>query len=455
MKARRLGLENTRYGDLFVAKRMQKATHIYFVGIGGISMAGLAHMALAQGKCVSGCDREPSEATVALKEAGVTLYPDGTPLPPACDMVVYTLAIEEGHPAIREAKRRGIFLCGRADFLAGLMATYPQRVVVAGAHGKSTTVGMLSHLLTQGGLSPTVSGGAPLSLGGQAWQLGTKDLFLCEGCEYKGSFLSLSPTLGVVTNLELDHPDCYPTLSHMKEAFADFFRRCDTLILGGDSEHLMDIAPKGAVTYGFSQRCQMRGILIGRAMQVWEGENLLGTLTLKLTGAYNYLNALGALCAGRHLGLTFAQMRDALSNFSGIGRRMEYKGQVKGARVYLDYAHHPTEIREAVNAMKEQGGRVFVIYQPHTYTRTYLLWKDFVAALRLPHQTVLVDIYPAREAPLEGVTSYALAKEAGVPYASSFEEAVHQVLPALQRGDTLLLMGAGDVPKALTFLPLK
>lgn len=431
---------------------LHSAKNIYFVGIGGVSMSGLAHMTLHNGKNVWGCDRQTSVVTQALAQSGAHILEDGTPLPPACDLLVYSLAIPQDHPALLDAKRRGIPLISRGEYLAFIANQYPTHVAVAGCHGKSTVVGMLAHIFTHAGLSPQVAGGAPLSLSGDCYRIGEGEVFLLEACEYKKSFLSLSPTFAVITNLDFDHPDAYPTFSHVKEAFSSFISQSQQVILCGDCPPLMEIAPKNSITYGFSPTCDLRGILVGRNMQVWEKENLLGTIRLRLFGDYNYQNALAAICCGRQMGLPFYQMKQALQSFEGIGRRMEYRGSIQGGRVYLDYAHHPKEIESAILAAKTQGQEVFVIFQPHTYTRTYSLWKEFIAALVLANKTTLVDIYAAREAPIEGVTAERLAREGGFHYAPTLEDAIKEMLPHMKEGAILILMGAGDVPKALNFL---
>ena len=430
---------------------LHTAQNIYFVGIGGVSMSGLAHMTLKKGKTVWGCDREINERVVSLGCAGAYILPDGSPLPPSCDLVVYSLAIPQNHSALLEAHTRNIPLCNRAEYLSLMSETYTTRVAVAGSHGKSTVTGMLSHMLMYAGLSPQVAGGAPLSREDTCYHIGQGDIFLMEACEYKNAFLSLHPTVSVITNIDHDHPDAFPTFGDVEVAFSRFMEKSQQVIASGDCAPLLKLLPKDALTYGFSKHCDLRGILVGKQMQVWEKGNLLGTISLKLPGDYNYHNALGAICCARYLGLSFEESKTALSTFTGIGRRMDYRGTVKGAKIYLDYAHHPREIENAITAMKQEAGEVYVIFQPHTYTRTRLLWKEFQSSLALASKTILVDIYPAREEPLEGITSKQLAEGGNLCYAPSFETAVADILPHLCEGSVLILMGAGDIPKALQY----
>lgn len=446
-------IDNTARGGRETKMLLDRAKAIYFAGICGISMSGLAHMAKARGKEVRGCDRALScpEAD-ALRAAGIATEPESAADPAGSDLVVYTAALSYGHPALSAARAHGIPLCSRADFLAALMEDYPERIAVAGMHGKSTTVGMLAAILEAAGLKPTVAGGAPLCPEGQAWRIGGGKVFLCEACEYRDSFLSLSPTLSVVTNIDLDHPDYFPSLNEVKASFTRFLSQSENAVIGGDCPALRDIASPDFIRFGFSNDCRLRGVAEGELMQVWEGENLLGTVRLSVPGMYNRENALAALAAGRALHIPFPVMQGALSTFRGIGRRMEYIGLIRGARAYLDYAHHPTEIAACIRGVRTENARVICLFQPHTYTRTHILWKEFTEALRLADHTVLIDIYPARETPIDGVTSERLAQEAGAAYAPDFAAAAQAVAQMLRPGDVLLIMGAGDIPGVLRYL---
>ena len=445
-------MDNGCMGARAAEKLLCGARRIFFVGIGGISMEGLAHMTLALGKEVTGCDRALSGAAeAALAEAGARLCEDGGD-PGGCDLAVYSAAIPDTHPTVVRARALGIPLMSRADLLAALMQRYPVRVAVAGMHGKSTTVGMLAAILERAGLSPTVSCGAPLTPGGKAWQIGTGDIFLAEACEYRDSFLSLSPTLSVVTNMEWDHPDYFPDMDAVRRSFSRFLQNSPRAVVGGDCRALAELSPPDALRFGFGEGATLRGTQAGGRLRFWEGGALMGEVRLRVPGDYNAQNALAATLAARRLGVDYATVLDALADFRGVGRRMELVGEVGGGEVYLDYAHHPTEITAAIRGARASAERVLCLYQPHTYTRTKELWQEFITALRTADKTVLVDIYPAREAPLAGVTSQALAEEGGLGYASSLAAAVGALLPQMRPGTVLLVMGAGDVERAVPLL---
>jgi len=422
------------------------AGSVCFGGICGIGMSGLAQLLHRQGVRVSGVDRDLScPIAEELRAAGIPVLGEDAPLPGDTGLFVYTAALNPAHPAVRAARARGIPMCSRADLLAGVALPYPRRIAVAGMHGKSTTVGMLARILTDVGENPTVCGGAPLEPGGAAWRAGGQSVFLCEACEYRDSFLSLSPTLSVVTNIDLDHPDWFPDLTAVKRSFSAFLAASATALVGADCPALTEIAPAECRTFGFSPDADYRGVADGDRLTVWEGQERLGTLNLRLHGDYQHQNALAAVGAARMLGVPFPRIADALAGFRGIGGRMEEVGTLRGARVFLDYAHHPTEMRAAIGAARRMGRRVLCVFQPHTYTRTRALWDAFRDALRLPDKTVLTDIYPAREPPLPGITSARLAEEAGVAYAPDFAAAGKLLTEWAQPGDVLLVMGAGSI----------
>ena len=403
-------------------------------------------MAQARGWRVRGCDRAAAGAQArALLRAGIPVEAEDSPSPKGAGAIIYTTAVGRDSPAIRFALENRLPLISRADLLAALMADSPTRIVVAGMHGKSTTVGMLAAILEEAGLSPSVAGGAPLTPGGDAYRIGGERVFLAEGCEYRDAFLSLSPTLAVVTNIDHDHPDYFPDLGAVKSSFLRFLMSSPACVLGGDCQALSDIAPANAVLFGYAPNCHLRGQDCGEGLRVARGDTELGTLTLAVTGRYNRENALAATAAALELGVPFPVIQKALCDFHGVGRRMEYRGVFQGARVFLDYAHHPTEITAALGGIDERRGRILCIYQPHTFTRTAALWEGFVSALGKADKTLLLDIYPAREAPLPGITSARLAAEAGTDYAADFPAALAWAKENAKPGDILLIMGAGDI----------
>ncbi len=430
---------------------------LYFCGIGGVSMSSLAQLALARGCVVAGCDRDCSSPAVKkLAVAGVVVTGEEAADPQGASLVICSAAIRPTSPAVVKAEQRGIPVIGRAEFLAAVMHSYPHRITVSGMHGKSSTVGMLSCILIHAGLDPTVLSGAPLSQGGEAYRIGSGNVCLAEACEYRDSFLSLSPTLALVTNIELDHPDYFPDLAAVKHSFSHFMCQSEAVIAGGDCPPLREIAPSNATLFGFGDHCHVRGVPQSTGMEVYCNGKLCGNLSLSVPGVYNLQNALAATAAALRLGVPFPTIAGALAQFDGVGRRMEPVGilptQGGGARVFLDYAHHPTELTAAITAAGAGGNRVLIAFQPHTYTRTHTLWHEFVSALQLADYTVLTDIYAAREAPLDGTSSSKLAEDAGVVYAPDFPAAAALLRTAAQDGDTILILGAGDIDRLAPLL---
>lgn len=443
-------MHNSRIAYAKCVSFVEGAKRLYFGGILGASMSSLARLLWERGYEVAGCDRRwDSPEGDALRRAGILVEDEMIPHLLEGDLVVYTLALGEDAPLIQKTGEMGLPCISRAQLLGVVMGMYGEGVAVSGTHGKSTTVGMLSAILTESGLSPTIAGGAPLDLDGASYRKGGDSLFLTEGCEYKDSFLSLSPSLGIVTNVEYDHPDYFPSLEAVKGSFLDFMARCKQVCVNISCRALAEICPKRAYTYGFSPNAYLRGQVTEGGLLVYEGGVPLGEVTLKVRGSYQRENALSAIAGARCLGVPFPTIQKGLEGFLGIGRRLEKRGSFCGAEVYLDYAHHPTQIKNAVDALSPYG-EVYCIYQPHTYTRTAALWGEFASALRLPDACILIDIYPAREAPMEGVSSKALAKAAGVAYAPTLREAKEWVRGRLKKGNLLLLMGAGDIADGIS-----
>ncbi len=450
-------MNNTHLPSHLLSTLLSSPRRLYFVGIGGVSMTGLAYLARARGHTVSGCDRDTTSPRIdRLRLDGFIVEDEATADPRGGEIIVYTLAVQPSSPAIVRAHTYGLTLLSRADLLAALTITYPHLIAVAGMHGKSTTVGMLSAILTRAGLDPTVLSGAPLTPKGDAHRIGEGDICLVEACEYRDSFLSLRPTLGVVTNIELDHPDYFADLAAVKRSFSLFLNNCTRAIVGGDCAPLHALAPPALPRFGFHANCEIRGSITQDGLCVSRCGEPLGPLSLGVAGDYNRENALGATAAALSLGVSYPVIVDALASFRGVGRRMESVGTLAvgggTAAVYLDYAHHPTELTAAVTAAREWGGRVIAVFQPHTYTRTRALWDDFITALRLPDFTILTDIYAAREAAIDGTSSLLLARAAGVAYAPLFPAAAALLRDVARPGDTILILGAGDIDRLLPYL---
>ncbi|MBQ4575269.1 MAG: UDP-N-acetylmuramate--L-alanine ligase [Clostridia bacterium] len=438
-------------------KGMEAHKKVFFLGIGGISMSTLAFMASERGIEVTGSDQRASDMTGRLEAAGITVHIGhaASNLGDA-DALVYTAAVKEDNPEFAAARERGIPCIRRADYLGWLMSAYPVRIGIAGMHGKSTATSMVSHIYLAADLDPTIAVGAELSAIGGAYRCGKGDSFLFEACEYTDSFLSFCPTTAVVLNIDMDHPDYFADLDQIKSSFRRYLALAECAVVNFDDANIREIVQdyKGRlITVGASGE-------FSAANFTWESgfarfdilrgdEVCIPDIKLSVPGAHNVTDALCAAAAAYVNGVAPEAIAKGLADFRGAHRRFEYRGMVKGARLYDDYAHHPTEIRATLKAAKSAAeGRVICIFQPHTYSRTAELFEDFAEALTGCDRAVLVDIYAAREVNTYGVSSAQLAEAIpGAIYCDSFASAANTVKAMAEQGDLIFTMGAGDVYK--------
>ena len=437
---------------------------VHFVGIGGIGMSGIAEVLLTLGFPVSGSDLAASETTERLVGLGATiaLGHHADRVGPDVEVVVISSAVKFSNPEVVRARELGIPVIPRAEMLAELMHM-KYGLAVAGTHGKTTTTSLLGHVLAEAGLDPTlVIGGKVRGLGTNA-RLGQGSPLVAEADESDGSFLLLTPTLAIVTNIDPEHLDHYGTVERMHDAYLQFINRVPfygLAVLCIDSVAVRALLPavrKRYVTYGFAadaelQAVQPRVTREGTRFDVLERGRWLGEVRLQMPGRHNAQNALAVTAAARELGLTFDATATALASFQGIHRRFEVKGEVGGVTVVDDYAHHPQEIMATLRAAREgYGQRVIAVFQPHRYTRTRDLFESFLAAFDDADLLVLTDIYPAGEDPIDGVTGEALYEalrrrgHVDVRFVRSREAIVAELLPHLRGGDLVLTLGAGDV----------
>ena len=440
--------------------------NIHFVGIGGIGMSGIAELLLNLGHSVTGSDLKASKTTERLRELGarITIGHDPENLGDA-DVVVISSAVKESNSEVAAAKSRGIPVIPRAEMLAELMRL-KYGIAVAGSHGKTTTTTMVANVLSGGGFDPTtVVGGRVMSLGTNA-RLGKGEFIVAEADESDGSFLLLTPVISVVTNIDREHLDHYGGLENLKSAFVEFINKVPfygLAVICMDSPELSSITPmitKRFTTYGFSEHAELRATNVSTcgyntAFTVLHRDVRLGEVVLSLPGKHNALNALAAFAVGLELEMEFDQIREGLAEFHGIERRLELKGERRGVRVIDDYGHHPEEIRVTTEALRESLGpkRLIVVFQPHRYSRTKLLMKEFAEALSGADIVYILDIYPAGEAPIDGVSSKLLRDEIestgfrDAVYVSDKESCIEKVLEAARPGDVVLTLGAGNVWK--------
>ena len=441
----------------------QSIKHIYFVGIGGVGMSGIAEVLLNLGYKVSGSDMHLTETTERLQKLGATIFQGHSESHISdADVVVTSSAVKPTNPEVTEARTRAIPVIPRAEMLAELMRL-KYGIAVAGAHGKTTATSLVGMILDRGGIRPTVVIGGKLNTINTNTILGTGDFMVVEADESDGSFLKLSPTIAVITNIDPEHLDYYQNVAEIERAFTTFANKIPfygLTILCLDNEHVQDLIPhleKRYLTYGVTPQAdlQAREITVhGLSMifTVFYHNEKLGRVELKMPGLHNVHNALAAIATALELNLDFAIIQEALKNFEGIHRRFQLKGKFNDITLIDDYGHHPTEIKATLSTAKNiWERRLVVIFQPHRYTRTRDLFKDFLSAFNQADILVLTDIYPAGEDPLPGVKTETLfqgIKKHGhkqVHYFPRKEKIVDHILKLLNPGDVVITLGAGDI----------
>lgn len=453
-------MENSSVGFLRLSALLHEPRgKIYFSGIGGVGMYSLARMMLALGYRVEGSDRAGGPLVEKLCALGVRVHPEHAgKFVHGSRLLVYTLAVSPDNPELLYAASHGIPAVSRAELLGYLMLPYRERVGVAGSHGKSTVTAMLAEVFTRAGREPTVVCGADLP-GGEPCLLGGHGAFLFEACEYRGSFLRFSPDVGLILNAEWDHTDCYPDCAALLAAFDAYAARARRLlILSADSPACREIAsryPRRKRTFGTSAAADYRYTVTDMTggyptLCLFDGADLC-TCRLSVPGRHNAANAAAAFAAARECGIPAELAAGALSAFPGISRRMERVPCRFGFSLFYDYAHHPTEIAAAVSTLRAMSpAPLTVVFCPHTYSRTASLWDGFVTALSAADRVFLAPIFPARETPIPGITSEALAAAIG-PAAAALppEEIVTALSPA---EGTVAVLGAGNLDTVLTAL---
>ena len=445
----------------------RKDLRIHFVGIGGIGMSGIAELLLNLGYRVSGSDLRKSDITDRLSQLGAEVRAGHAAenVPEDGHVVVVSSAVKPDNPEVAEAHRRKIPVIPRAEMLADLMRM-KYGIAIAGTHGKTTTTSMVATVLAAAGWDPTaVVGGKLNSLGSNA-KLGQGEFLVAEADESDGSFLKLSPTVAVVTNIDPEHLDFYSGIGQIKETFLHFINKVPFygfVVLCIDHPNVQELIPsvtKTFVTYGFSAHADYRadGVVpegMGNRFRVIRRGEPLGEVTIQAPGRHNVSNALAAAAVAAELGIPFDRIRGGLADYGGVSRRFQVKGERNGVTVVDDYGHHPVEIRATLSAAREvwPGRRIVVGFQPHRYSRTRALFRDFLSAFHDADLLYVFDVYPAGEEPIPEASGERLCeaiREHGhkaAVYAGKAGDALHEVMPRLSAGDIFLTMGAGDVWK--------
>lgn len=442
-----------------------KPIHIHFIGIGGISMSGLAKILLQNGFTISGSDARESALTQQLEASGAQIFygQKASNIIDGIDCVVYTAAINRDNAELIEAVARKIPMLTRAELLGQLMKNYDTPIAVSGTHGKTTTTSMISHILLEGNLDPTISVGGILQAIGGNIRVGNSGTFITEACEYTNSFLHFFPKIGVILNIEEDHLDFFKDLEDIRHSFHQFTALLPsdgTLVINGDITDYPEIyrgLDCNVTTYGSSPDYDYSAANVlhdekGRVSfdLVKYGETA-ARIQLSVTGDHNVSNALASIATAELLHIPMEAIQKGLLSFIGTDRRFEYKGTLDGVTIIDDYAHHPTEIQATLKAAKYYPHKeLWCIFQPHTYTRTKAFFHEFAEALSHTDHLVLADIYAARETDTLGISSKDLAEEVrklgtDTYYFPSFAEIEDFVKSRCISGDLLITMGAGNV----------
>ena len=449
---------------------LSRAKSLFFVGIGGISMSSLAFCCQSRGWRVGGSDRAYSSMTDKIEAAGIPVVHvhDGKNIE-GYDALVYTGAVSMENPEMAAAAEKGIPMIYRADLLAHLMRFYKHRVGVAGMHGKSTCTSMLAHMFMAADRKPTVLSGAETEEMGGAYTVGEKNYFIFEACEYKDSFLHFYPTASVLLNLDLDHTDYFtegiPQIQRSFETYAKLPYTGDAelpfTVANADDPLLME-AMKDVphlLTYGIETEADYTAKNIseksGRySFDIYKGKTFFTHIDLFVVGYHHIFGSLASAIVGDMLGLTPAEIAETLSTFKGLLRRFEYKGTINEAEIYIDYAHHPRELKATLKAAKAMTkGRLLAFFEPHTYSRTASLFDEFTESFVDADQTYFLDIYAAREANIYGVSSEKLAAAVeNASYVPSYDAAAELIRKIVRPGDTVMILGAGTVDRIAKIL---
>ncbi|MDD4493744.1 MAG: UDP-N-acetylmuramate--L-alanine ligase [Eubacteriales bacterium] len=444
---------------------LNKATNIHFIGIGGISMSGLAQILANRGYKISGSDLTASDVTEKLQSLGITVSighsADNITNP---DLVVYTAAVKNDNPELVAAKASGIQVIDRASLLGEMMNKFKYSVAVAGTHGKTTTTAMVSMILLEACKDPSIHVGGQMSAIGGSVRAGGEDYFVTEACEYVGSFLTLHPFAAVILNIEYDHADYFRDIQHVKETFHTFLTQVlegGYVVANADDANVISVLDKlncRKVTFGLQKGADWTGSDITfdengyPSFLLYKRGSAVERIEMSTPGIHNVDNALAAIAACAELGCSIGDIKRGIKKFTGMDRRLERKGIVNGVKIFDDYAHHPSEIKASLAALvKSNPSKILCVFQPHTYSRTKALLHQFAEAFTNADKVVMIDIYAAREKDPGNINSKILADEINkvspgkAVYMDSFENAAQYIRDNAKAGDIAVTMGAGNV----------
>ena len=463
-----MSVSNTHFGANRIGEMLKNCRSVFFCGVGGINMSSLAHISAVNGMRVGGSDRTPTKLTERLENEGVKIfYSHDEKNIEGYDAFVYTVAISDDNPEYVAALKKGIPVISRADYMGYLMTDYKCRIGVSGMHGKSTSTSICASVLMSAHTDPTVLSGAELSTMGGAYRVGSKDYFLFEACEYMDSFLDFNPNIAVILNIEMDHVDYFESLEHIKRSYRDFAKIAisnrGSVVANGDDANVLDALDGCDKTVYFGIENKNADVVAENIKEdrgcysfdlIYYGKYVT-RIELSVSGYHNVYNALAISAVALLCGIPIEDTVKGIKSFGGAARRMEYKGSINKAKVYDDYGHHPTEVKTTLEGIKSaaRDGRLFCVFQSHTYSRTKALFDGFTDALSVADRVIVADIYAARETDTLGVTPEFLAEkiEGGIAV-HGFENIAKQLKKELREGDIAVVMGAGDIWHVFEYL---
>lgn len=439
---------------------LNKVKKIHFVGIGGSGMSGLAEILLNRGYEITGSDNNETDTLAHIRSLGIpVIMGHSAGNIGDAQLVVHTAAVHADNPELIAARANRTPVLERAELLGLITMQYPDTIAISGTHGKTTTTCMVTQILTLAGMDPSAAIGGKLPLIGSNSRAGDSELMVCEACEFVDSFLNLRPAISVILNIDADHLDYFKTMSNLIEHFSTFASLTSRVLIynGDDSNTLAAVKdyPHKKITFGFKKKNDFTAVEKSsrdglRCFDILYKGEPFASISLKIPGKHNILNALAACAAAREVGATAEDIERGLNSFTGAGRRFEILGQINGFTVADDYAHHPAELEATLKAAKEMGfNRVWAVFQPFTYSRTVMLMEDFARVLQIADKVVLAEIMGSREVNTYNVYSKDLAEKVpGSVWFSTFDEIADYVLKNAGQGDLVITLGCGDIYKA-------
>ncbi|MBR4296044.1 MAG: UDP-N-acetylmuramate--L-alanine ligase [Clostridia bacterium] len=457
-----MSVNNTHLGVYEINEKLSKCKSVFFIGAGGINMSSLAIITKQRGFKVGGSDRTKTALTERLEACGIEMYYEhNAENLNGYDAVVYTVAISPNNPEYVRAINDGLLCISRADYLGFVMTGYRERIGVCGMHGKSSCTSMCAQVFMDAEADPTVLSGAELDSMGGAFRIGGEDHFIFEACEYMDSFLDFNPTVAIVLNIEMDHVDYFHSIEQIRNSFSSFVSITGEngyTVANADDENVtlaLDSYKGNVITFGVSSNADFTAKNIkyikGRPdFDVYHNNEFYCHISLSVTGEHNVYNALATVAAAQLCGISATDISKGLANYCGAKRRMELKGTIRGAVVYDDYGHHPTEVKTTLDGVKRMGyDRLCCVFHSHTYSRTAELFDEFASAFCSVDKVIVSDIYAARETDTLGMSGPVLASAIGerAVYLGDLDNIAEYLNENMHSGDVLVVMGAGDIYK--------